>query len=78
MAARRQASLRVGNRQHTASPATGQPHTTQATAAVMTCMPRPRRTPAAAHVTVYIAKLLGSRLVAAVNMPQLVTSRMSR
>ena len=61
-----------------ASPATGQPHKTHTTAAVMTCVPRPISTPPAAQVTAYMAKLLGSRLVDAVNIPQLVTSSRSR
>ena len=52
------------------TPVTGQPHRTHATAAKTSCDVRWLSTLAAAHVTIYMAKLLGSRLVEEVNMPQ--------
>ena len=51
-------------------PVTGHPQTTQTTAANISWDVLCRRTHAAAQVTMYMAKLLGSRLLEAVNMPQ--------
>jgi len=59
-------------------PATGHPQTTQTTAAKTTCGGLPLSTPEAAQVSMYMAKLLGSRLVAAVNMPLEKVRRRSR
>jgi len=59
-------------------PATGHPQMTQTTAAKTTCGGLPLSTPLAAQVSMYMAKLLGKRLVAAVNMPLERTSRSSR
>ena len=59
-------------------PATGHPQMTHATAATTTRGALPLSTPAAAHVTVYMAKLLGSMLLAAANIPLLKASSTSR
>ena len=59
-------------------PATGHPQTTQTTAAHTTWRRLPLRTALAAQVSMYMAKLLGSRLVAEVNMPLESSSRSSK
>ena len=59
-------------------PATGHPQTTQTTAAHTTWRGLPLRTALAPQVSMYMAKLLGSRLVAEVNMPLESRSSSSR
>ena len=57
------------------SPATGHPQATQITAKMMTLDGCLLSTPLAAPVSMYMAKLLGNKLVAEMNMPVLVARK---